>query len=31
MCKVASILDVDLFPWTPTLTFYKLLEIERIA
>jgi hypothetical protein len=27
----ARILDADSLPWTPTLTFYKLLEIERIG
>ena len=29
MCQKACILDADSWPWTPILTFYKLLEIER--
>ncbi len=29
MCQEARLLDADPFPWTPTVTFYKLLEIER--
>jgi hypothetical protein len=29
MCQKARILDADSSSWTPILTFYKLLEIER--
>ncbi len=31
MCQKARLLDADSLPWTLTLTFYKLLEIERLA